>query len=275
MTRLPSFLIASVLCPTLLLTGTAGRRASLSAPLAPSAPPPAAEQAAAAALLEQAVARLASPGSPWQDVTVWQHVDCDELNYQVRGRYLTGPDRRRRLQLQVQVGSTRGQVLTICDGKRVWTRVQVGMGEPSMAQQDLPGGPAQAEAVLLQYGLAGAEALLPAIRARLQAPHWDQVLWGGREAYRISGDWPAACPVPTALPDDAQVAAVPRRCRVYLDARTLWPLRVEWWGQGPDGAALVAVTEFRDPVLGRPLSPERCAREFAIGPTPAAAPQPH
>jgi hypothetical protein len=67
-------------------------------------------------------------------------------------------------------------------------------------------------------------------------------------------------------------AGLPRQCHLYLDAQTLWPGRVEWWGPAAPGGGevLVAQVEFRNPVVNRPLTAEVCARLFAFEPGDAA-----
>jgi hypothetical protein len=58
---------------------------------------------------------------------------------------------------------------------------------------------------------------------------------------------------------------LPRAARLYLDPKTLWPHRMEWWGPDPPrkGDVLLMQIEFRDPALNQPMSAERCAGEFA------------
>ena len=56
----------------------------------------------------------------------------------------------------------------------------------------------------------------------------------------------------------------PRQCRLFLDARTRWPHRLEWWGPAPPrkGDSLLLQMEFRNPRLGQPLADA----EFAFQP---------
>jgi hypothetical protein len=100
----------------------------------------------------------------------------------------------------------------------------------------------------------------------MQGTQCVQCRWKNRDVFVIAG----------ALPEE-KVAAnlscefVPARFKVqqsvlYLDAQTLWPLRVEWWGaERPTHVSkLLLQTEYRAPVLNQPLSDERCAAEFAL-----------
>ena len=70
--------------------------------------------------------------------------------------------------------------------------------------------------------------------------------WKGHAVVRLTGRKPP--PVPDNQPGE---------CRLYLDAQTLWPCRIEWLGRVPDrGDVLLVQMEFRDPVLGQPVHDE-------------------
>ena len=47
----------------------------------------------------------------------------------------------------------------------------------------------------------------------------------------------------------------PRQCRLVLDAATLWPYRLEWWGPtaGAPGDVRVMQIEFRNPTPNHPV----------------------
>ena len=267
MVRGRSFLFCLLACPALLMTCAVVPSAAPSAAFDHPAPAASGPDPAAGKLLDQAVLLLAPERVQWLAMTVWQRVQCDDdLCYQAEGRYLAAPGQRRSLRLQVTVGRTRGQVQAVSDGRRLWQMHRVGEGLPVVTLLDLPATAGEDE--LRRRGLAGVGGLLTAIHGQLRQPRRETILWGGRQVCRITGEWPTDTAKLASLPDDVPPTAVPRRCRVYLDAKTLWPCRVEWWGQEPAGGVdvLLAQIEFRDPVLNRPLPPERCAREFAVGP---------
>jgi hypothetical protein len=277
MVRIRSFLFTLLACPTLLLTGAVVQPAAPSAPLDYPAPPAGAADAATLRVLDQAVALLAPERVAWLAMTVWQRVDCDDdLSYEAEGRYLAAPEQRRSLRVQVSVGRTRGHVQAVSDGRRLWQTSRIGDGPPTVTVVDLPAGSstlataAAGQAFLQGRGLAGAWGLLSAIRQQLRQPRGEKVRWCGREVVRITGEWPTDGARLASLPEDVPLTLVPRRCRVYLDSRTLWPCRVEWWGQEADSGAdvLLSQIEFRAPVINRPLSPEACVREFTVTPAP-------
>ncbi len=86
----------------------------------------------------------------------------------------------------------------------------------------------------------------------------------GRAYLELTGVWSAA-PV---LKNEASPDGVPDRCLLLLDADTLWPCRVEWWGPTAEGKGLLCLMrmELRDPVFNHPMSPEECARNFTFDP---------
>ncbi len=58
-----------------------------------------------------------------------------------------------------------------------------------------------------------------------------------------------------------------RRVCVFLDPRTMWPRRVEWWGETAEGDPVtLAELEFRTPVLNQPLSAAECRQAFTFVP---------
>src|SRR5207237_6745090 len=85
---------------------------------------------------------------------------------------------------------------------------------------------------LAQYGCPGVQPLLRNVRDRLQNPVHKATRWNGRDVVKVTGAWCADLSQTAAVPPDLLPRARPRRCQVYLDARTLWPHRIEWWGGG-------------------------------------------
>jgi hypothetical protein len=107
---------------------------------------------------------------------------------------------------------------------------------------------------------------LPALRQRLNWVRKETVRRGGKVFVKLTGTWTPAeaaalCPAGQPWP-----AGLPRQCKLYLDADTLWPHRVEWWGPDPPrpGEALLAQAEYRDPILNQPPGPDRTAHDFTV-----------
>jgi hypothetical protein len=259
-----------------LLTG------ALSRPAPPAAAPPGAGPAdpAATQTLEEAIDRLSRIA--WMEATVWQQLACDEVAYQAQGRYLAGPDNRLRLDLQVRLGRSRAEMLAVSDGTTLWQSSRVAGGERSVSRVELakvlqalatPGVALQVRDEFFQTQcIAGLCPMLKGLRARMSASRQEEVLWNGRAAHRLTLHWSGEQAAALAAAGAEWPAYLPRRCVLYLDAASLWPVRLEWWGPGaePGPDTQLLQVEYRDPVLNRPLSPEECAREFAFDPGPGA-----
>jgi hypothetical protein len=210
---------------------------------------------------------------PWLEASVWQKVRLPGLSYEAEGRYLAAPGHRFRLELRTALGNTPGELLLVSDGRHVWrgTRLgRAGWAEVSRAALragfDLPDGPGWPQARDGAGGLtfSGVGPLLLNLRERLS--------WVGLEKqegrYVLTGVWPAAARTTLRGDGAAWPAGLPRECRLTLDAATLWPRRVEWWGPPTDGgdSDLLAVVELRSPVCNRPMAPAEAAAAFTFDP---------
>jgi hypothetical protein len=281
MVRYPLFLGLSLAGAALLLSGALGRPrpapagASPPAPTPPSAP--AAEIPEPERLLKSAATAYADVS--WAEIKLWQQILEDGAIYEVTGRYLAAPDYRVRLELETQVGATRGELKMISDGQRLWHSQRVGRADPAVWVLELaklepgkqglntPEEVAWHRTETLRYqAFGGVGPMLEALRARLKNLRGKAVRWKGTDVVQVTGAWPEDPTKLAAVPEYIRPRQVPRRCGIYLDARTLWPHRLEWWySERPqDPPALLMQTEFRDPVLNHPLPSERCAQEFAI-----------
>jgi hypothetical protein len=247
-------------------------------PSLPAAPAPAADDSAAATL-GRALGALDEERVGWLEAEVWQRVRVPGYAYEADGYYLKAPGGRFRLQMQTHVGHKPGGLLMVCDGEELWQATRAGdgpwqgpsrRGRPEAATWPEGLGPLagkKAERVAAPpVAPGGAAPLLRRLRDRLLWARQEMVRQDGAEAIRLVGVWPkpeaeALAPAGSAWPD-----CTPRQCRLTLDARTLWPRRIEWGGPVAPGGGdvLLAEVEFRHPVFNRPLPPERCAREFAI-----------
>jgi hypothetical protein len=274
MARAPLLLILAVAGAALLLTGMVNRQPAPLAESAPLAGQP--DNGESRRLLEQAIVTYAPGRIAWAELTLWQRIMDDGAAYEVSGRYLAAPGHRVRLELQTQVGGTRGEVKLVSDGKVLWQWERLGAEAPRLSGVELPKlqpGLNTPEYVAWATGetlraeaFAGVGALLQLAHERLHSLRSKAVRWKGLEIIQVTGDWPEDPAQLADVPDYLRPRHTPRLCSIYLDAKTLWPHRVEWWGseRPADPPTLLLQTEFRDPVLNRPLPPERCASEFGV-----------
>jgi hypothetical protein len=227
---------------------------------APKLPPPPKADAAAENALRQAVERYGPDRTGWLKTTVWQQASLEGLTYQADGTYLAGPGNRVRLELKVRVGELTGESLVVSDGKTVWQSAKSGSGERVVQKFTLkqildtlaaPGVPALAKDIFLQESaFTGVGALLKNLQQQLVFTEQRATKWQGRDVVAITGIWNPDITKGIAA-TDRWPFSMPRRCQVFLEPKTYWPMRIEWLGPTPprgDDVVLMQI-EFRDPLL--------------------------
>lgn len=231
-------------------------------PVAVLPTPPALAQTTAAEVLKQALARYGPQQVRWLETALRQQAAYEDVIYHAEGRCLSAPGERMRLELQLQTSAATGRLDIICDGRslteilhlngilqsRQTTPLPQPAGEQTIAAR-------QRAQFLQEKGCTGLEPLLQSLCLQLQEPQLRAVQWQEQTLWEIRGTWPAAA-------DDGRLQ--PRECRLFLDTKTLWPRRVEWWGsvRASQANTLFLVTEYGHPVLNQPLPPERLAELF-------------
>jgi hypothetical protein len=270
-------LTSAVVAGLALLAGAGRRTAPEAAPSAPFTPPPApVADAAACRTLEAAAAAVEGRRAGWLETTVRQRVRVPELEYEADGRYQSAPGSRFRLELRTRAGKTTGTVVAVSDGASVWRARRVGDGDWTGVRRigltqllDHPGAtPERRDELQRGPTFTGPAPLLRNLQKRMVWVKRAAVTRDGRAAVELTGVWPAS----SAQPDVASPPGMPDRCRLYLDADTLWPRRVEWCGPTAGGKTLGCLMEMelRDPVFDRRLTAEECARTFVFDPGNAA-----
>jgi hypothetical protein len=267
MSRCVSLLAPALACTTLLLTGALAHQTAPSPPLAPSLFKPQSAPQAAAGLLDEVLALLDTgpsahgPGIEWLSMNLWQKMSDGENTFEVHGRLLRGPHHRFRLELDIQ--SQKGaNLLQVCDGAVLWETHGLGDDPSVLYVYALPQATAEKQRFLADKAIADVRPLLERIRAGLQDPVAQRGIWEDMSAIRISGAWQPD----DGTPADLRPPLRPRLCHVYLDARSHWPFRIEWWGsKNPvDPPALLLEIEFRDTVINQPPSEEEMPRLFCV-----------
>jgi hypothetical protein len=231
---------------------------------------------AALAILDQAVAALAPERVQWLETKVWQQVMCEDFVYQASGRLVAAVGGRMRFDVNLRVGQTVGKLRLVNDGAAVWRSIQSGSEKAVVCWWELPvlsdtlktpEDVAQARTRLMaEHGFLGLAPMLRKLRQSIQSAQLRQQRWNSHEVQIISAVWPVDQAALASMSEIDRPRFLLRQCRIYLDAQTSWPHRIEWWGaEKPDQSnQLLVQTEFREPVLNRPPSPERCAGEFAF-----------
>ncbi len=275
-------LLALVAGTALLLTSALampGPRPSVAPPPPPSTTSPSFDEARAdpdaVALFDRALARLDADRLEWIEMGLWQQMTVQGLESEAQGRYLAAPGRRWRLDLQTRCGGTGGTLNVVSDGHSVWQALRVGNRgwvrfsrvelAPVLELLEAPGTPPRvADEFYHDQAFGAVTALLPGLRGRMVWYHQEAMHRDGRVLVKLAGVWTPEAAAALAPAGQPWPAGLARTCRLFLDAETLWPQRLEWWGPDPPRGdeVLLVQAEYRDPVLNRPLSPERCAAEF-------------
>jgi hypothetical protein len=277
MTRYQLLLLPVVIAAVLILSGALKHKAvdggQSHVPIANTDNDPQAQ-----ALLDQAIDALSPERVRWLQAAVWQQAHCEDFTYQACGRLLTAPGDRARFDLNVRVGKVKGELRLVCNGQTLQRSIHVGDEEAVVTHVKLPAldkpgkdpadlARARTE-VLQEEGFAGLSPLLSSLRQELQNVQCQHQTWKGHEVIVISGAWPDDTARSAPVPQCYRPRFHARFCCIYLDARTFWPHRLEWWGSEKPNQpnTLLMQTEFRDAVINRALAAEQSTAEFAVDP---------
>lgn len=225
------------------------------------APPPTLPlrpEAAAAATLHRALAALEPNQQRWVQAHVWQQVHVPHLDFQADGSYESGPGHRLRLDLQIRTETSQGRVSVVSDGQTLWQERQVAGGAATVTRIELarvlrvlaePAAGAAWDEFQASHLFGGPQPLLRRLRQQVTFTRQDRLRWRGHDVWLLTG-------ARHDLPGTDCENYFPRQCRLYLDAATLWPCRLEWWGPAPKrpGDVLISEMELRNPVFDHPVA---------------------
>jgi len=245
-------------------------------PVAP-APAPRAD-AAAERCLDRALELLKPDRLDWLEMEIWQKVQFPDYVYEADGSYRLAPGQRFRMEMHTHPGETEGTLLTVSDGRQLWRGERSGTGpwenvsrvnlSEVFAVMNGPSAPQLRSEFLCKPHFQGMTPLLRNLRGRLVWAKSELLRRAGGDQIHLIGVWPKDEIARLAPPDEPWPTGLPRQCHLYLDARTCWAQRVEWWGPtaGVGDDRLLVQMEFRNPVFNRPLPAEVCARLFSFHP---------
>src|SRR5207302_946625 len=153
-----------------------------------------------------------------------------QVSFEADGRLVRGPNQCARLEMTVHGGSQPTTVITVSDGVGL-ARICRPAGQPAevvtqkfTTRAETPPAAQEIDEILNTHGCGGPHFLLRDLEEILENLRMERGLWNGKPVIRLEGA------VKENPPSEARPALWPRTCYVYLDARTLWPYRVEWWG---------------------------------------------
>jgi hypothetical protein len=214
-------------------------------------------------LLDRAIVKLDK--ADWLHTKIHQVMHGPDAGFVAHGFLQRGPNQCARLELEIVRRALRTQVLLVSDGESVAHVERLPGAKPSAAIAPLPAlaeGHAVREAFLAGRGGGGPVSLLQHIRHHVRNARLLTGLCDGAAVIQVQGSLdPALTPAFSALN-----LATLDVC-VYLDAKTLWPRRIEWSGAGPRRpAGPLLDIDFLAPSVGIPQSDDECARLFSYHP---------
>jgi hypothetical protein len=255
-----------------------GQAGKTSADIPPPPKPPQADPAATKVLDNAVNAKRFD----WVQTTFWEQVDVQGLSFQAQGTYLSAPGNRLHLDLQVHIGGTVGRLEIVSDGTTLYEADKIGDGERTITKVvelkkvletlNIPDMSKEVSDEFFQsQAFYGVIPLLKSIQQRMTVTKKENLRWHGHEVVQLTAEWSGA--VAKEFTQDGKQQwppFVPRQCRLFLDAKTLWPHRLEWWGPARPGAdnSLLVQMEFRNP-NHEPLDEARCKKEFTFEAVPA------
>lgn len=206
-------------------------------------------------LLDAALAQLAPERLAWLRTELWQRMSDRKTVFEAEGRLDLGPGQCARLDLTVRTPDGKGRLLTISDGRALARVLQFGATDPVAVSELLPD---NADPQFLDAkGCGGPRTVLAGLRRQLRDIRLQTGRLAAHAVIQVKGELG-----PDAIPDALQTSSPIRHAYLYLDARTLWPHRVEWWSSGE----LTVALEFRAAELNRPRDLDECAALFSYEP---------
>ncbi|MGA2699671.1 MAG: hypothetical protein ABSH35_01050 [Isosphaeraceae bacterium] len=230
-------------------TGAAPAPATGAAPAAtagkpgepPQEPPTEAER-----LIDLAIKKIAGVKSVSADMV--QNIVMLKQKFDIKGRYLKGPDSRTYLKLTVSgLPDSNGTLLQVCDGETLWEYQQILESQnyrklsikPIFERLNSPDIDANTrDQILNQMGFAGPDALLVGLRKSVRFDQKEEDTLDGKAMWVLRGTWrnrnglvgPDQRPLPATGP---LPAFVPSLATLYLGKDDGWPYRMDLVGKVP------------------------------------------
>ena len=213
-------------------------------------------------LLEKAIEKLAPAQAGWLKTKIRQTMSDTGSNFVAEGFLQRGPNHCARLEMNIDTLGKRGRLLFVSDGEVVAQVREMPGSAPVVAVEEMPADSVSRAEFLERNGVGGPVMLLQEFRQHLQNARLQTGIMQGRGLIQIKGELE-----PTAMSVCARTAIPVCVAYVYLDAQTLWPTRMEWWGvDESNNLRLVLRIEFLDAELNRELSDAECMRLFSYQP---------
>ena len=199
--------------------------------------------------------------------TILETVSIGNRRFKATGDYLQGTDMRLRLQYTVNAGGAEGSLLEVCDGTILWSQQTIG-DQTKLTRRDVrqilnaaaSGGNVAENILIAELGLGGLPALLASLERSMTFDQADHQEVDGISFVIIGGTWNneyrqrfQSSPASSSdrLPD-----LVPDGVRIYFDAETLFPRRIQYLKTRTDTELEhpLVTLDFTNVVLDAPVS---------------------
>ena len=223
-------------------------------------------------LLEKALEKLGEPRTAWMKTKIRQTISDADSNFVAAGFLQRGPNHCARLEMNV---GKQGRLRVVSDGEVVAQVRNIPGKAPDVVVERFPAASADSadhisaakEKYLCGKSCGGPAALLQQLHKHLHNAKLQTGLLQGKAVIQVKGEIDSG-----ATPMCAATTIPVRYAYIYLDAKSLWPHRLEWWGRDKTNALRSVLTlEFLEPQIDQELSVETCMRMFSYEPNDESA----
>jgi hypothetical protein len=223
-------------------------------------------------LLEKTLEKLGGPRTAWMKTKIRQTVTDADSKFVAEGFLQRGPNHCARLEIIV---GHQGRLRVVSDGEVVAQVRNIPGKAPDVVVERFPDASADSadhisaarEKYLCGKCCGGPAALLQQLHKHLHNAKLQTGLLQGTAVIQVKGEIdPGAMPM-------CRRTTMPLRCAyIYLDAKTLWPHRLEWCGRDKANALRTVLSlEFLEPQIDQRLSVKACMQMFSYEPNDESA----
>jgi len=209
-------------------------------------------------LLEMALEKLDWQRSTWLRTKIRQSMSDPESRFVAHGFLQRGPNHCAHLEMEIDTDGCKSRILIISDGAMIASVREAEDAKPLVEVYPFPvtDNANIKEAFLCRMNCNGPTVSLKEILVHLQDGKLQTGLLKDRRVIQISGEL-----------EGGSASMAVRHCQVFLDATTLWPCQIDWFGvDASNRLKPIMRVEYTDPEVNQELSLSECARLFSYQP---------
>jgi hypothetical protein len=212
----------------------------------------------ASELLKLALDKLDWNQVIWLHTKIRQTMSDPESGFVAEGFLQRGPNQCAHLELAINTNGGSGRLLVVSDGETVACVSEAPNTKATATAHSFPstGDISNRNEFLRALNCGGPIVSLKEIHTQLRNGKLQTGLLHERKVIQVAG---------TFDPGENRAST----CQVYLDAQTLWPCQIEWWGCDASNRLVpIMRIEYANPAINTALSLEECERLFSYQPAP-------